>query len=70
MNKNMKDDAGWTPLHIAVQLEYYEICNVFIDHVADPNPKKNRGTSALDMAGRNQGIQDLILKNPKKIKLQ
>jgi hypothetical protein len=39
-------------------------------HGANPNPRTNRGTSALDMAGANQEIQDLILKNPKKIKLQ
>ena len=40
----------------------------FVKYGADRNPRSNRGTSALDMAGENQEIQDLILKNPKKIK--
>lgn len=70
MNKNVKDDAGLTPMHFAVRQEHYEICKVLIDRGANPNPRTNRGTSALDMAGENQEIQDLILKNPKKIKLQ
>ena len=70
MDKNVKDDAGLTPMHMAVRQEHYEICKVFIDYGADPNPTTNRGTSALEMAGANREIQDLILKNPKKLKLQ
>ena len=70
MDKNVKDDAGLTPMHMAVRQENYEICKLFVDHGADPNPTTHGGTSALDMAGANREIQDLILKNPKKIKLQ
>ena len=43
MNKNVRDDAGLTPMHIAVKLEHYEICKVFIDHGTDPNLRSNRG---------------------------
>ena len=70
MDKNVKDDAGLTPMHMAVRQENYEICKLFVDHGADPNPRTYGGFSALDMAGANREIQDLILKNPKKIKLQ
>ena len=64
MNKNVKNNLGLTPMHIAVQRRNYEICKVLIDHGADPNPTSDNGTSALDMAGTNQKIRDLILKNP------
>ena len=70
MDKNVKDDTGFTPMHMAVRQDHYEICKLFIDYGADPNPSTNEGRSALDMAGANREIQDLILKNPKKIKLQ
>ena len=70
MDKNVKDDAGLTPMHMAVRQKQYEICKLFVDHGADPNPRTYGGFSALDMAGANREIQDLILKNSKKIKLQ
>ena len=63
MNKNVKNNLGLTPMHIAVQRWNYEICKVLIDHGADPNPTSDNGTSALAMAGTNQEIRDLILKN-------
>ena len=63
MNKNVKNNLGLTPIHIAVQRRNYEICKVLIDHGADPNPTSDNGTSALAMAGTNQEIRDLILKN-------
>ena len=64
MNKNVKDDLDLTPMHLAVQQGHFEICKVLIEHGADPNPKTGRGASALDMAGTNKEIQDLILKKP------
>ena len=67
MNKNVKDNLDLTPMHLAVQNGHYEICKVLIDYGADPNPTTGRGTSALDMAGSNKEIQDLILKKPEKI---
>ena len=70
MDKNVKDDAGLTPMHMAVRQKQYQICKLFVDHGADPNPRTYGGFSALDMAGANREIQDLILKNSKKIKLQ
>ena len=64
MNKNVKDDLDLTPVHLAVQQGHFEICKVLIDYGPDPNPKTGRGASALDMAGKNKEIQNLILKKP------
>ena len=55
-------------MHLAVQQENYEVCKVLIDHGADPNPEAYGGGSAIDHAGTNQEIRDLILTESKKRK--
>ena len=55
------------PIHRAAQWGSYEICKFIIENGGDPNPTDNYGTSALECAGTNERIRDLILKNPKKI---
>ena len=58
---NLENEKGATPMHLAVHQGNNEVCKVLIDHGADPNPITYGGGSAIDLAGTNQEIQDLIL---------
>ena len=65
---NLENEKGATPMHLAVHQGNYEVCKVLIDHGADPNPITYGGGSAIDLAGTNQEIRDLILTESKKRK--
>ena len=65
---NLEDEKGATPMQLAVHQGNNEVCKVLIDHGADPNPITYGGGSAIDLAGTNQEIRDLILTESKKRK--
>ena len=41
--KNLPDNLGNTPLHIAAFYGHYEICRAFIETLDDKNPMNNNG---------------------------
>ena len=58
-------DDGHLPIHYAALFGHYEICKFIIENGGDPNPALNNGTSALELAGSNEIIRDLILQKSK-----
>jgi ankyrin repeat protein len=64
-DKYPSTNVGKLPIHFAAQWDSYEICKFIIENGGDPNPTLNDGTSALELAGTNENIRDLILKKSK-----
>ena len=59
---NESDDNGWTPLHIASQIEYEEMIELLIDKNANVNAKREDGATPIDMA-RDMVIINLLQTN-------
>ena len=64
---NLKDSAGWSPLHYAVQNHHTEIAEILLEHDADIEFKDDYGNTALWRAvfaskGRAEMIRLLISK--------
>ena len=65
MDKNPKNNEGFTPLHCAASRGHFQICGMFIDQIEDKNPKNNLGHTPLHYAayGGYLEICKLILDN-------
>ena len=48
--KNPANNDGATPLYVASQNGYFEICKVIIDNVDNKNPVRNGGFTPLYIA--------------------
>jgi uncharacterized protein len=57
----LRVDGGFTALMMAGQIRDYEICKFLLEHGADPNAKKDEGTTALMMSTRNESVCELLL---------
>ena len=65
-NKNLADNDGSTPCHIAASEGNLELCRIIINNVNDKNPADNEGHKSLHQAVYNTSqlqICQLIIKN-------
>jgi ankyrin repeat protein len=40
---------GWTPLHVALHYEFFDIAKLLLDHGADPNIRNDEGQTPLEL---------------------
>ena len=50
VEKNPKNDEGFTPLHIAAHHGYSEVCRILLENNAEKNPKGDDGITPLHIA--------------------
>jgi len=55
-----KDNGGSTPLHIAVQRNYYDVAKLLLANKADVNAKDNDGKTPLHFAVGNNSMSELL----------
>ena len=51
--KNIKDDFGRTPLHVAVEYRHFNICQFICENVKEKNPRCMDGKTPLHLAAIN-----------------
>mmetsp|Transcript_20924 Transcript_20924/g.52559 ORF Transcript_20924/g.52559 Transcript_20924/m.52559 type:complete len:705 (-) Transcript_20924:302-2416(-) len=61
MNGEAGEEAGWTPLHLAVFLHRTEFVQELLKHQADVNAKSEDGLSPLHLAAQNNTVGVLLL---------
>ena len=50
LNKEPRDEQGWTPLHSAAKFDQREILKFLLQHVTDVQPKNNNNDTPLHIA--------------------
>ena len=50
---NLQENTGWTALHFAAEKGYMSICQMLLEHWADPHIKNNDEKTAADIASDN-----------------
>ncbi|MBX9624018.1 MAG: ankyrin repeat domain-containing protein [Gemmataceae bacterium] len=60
-NPNQGDDAGYTPLHVAIQEKRVEAVTLLLENGADPNRADNHGNVPLWTAVQNWGKDDRVI---------
>ena len=48
----MKDDQGWTPLHLAAHNGHLAVCDFILQNAMDINPKDSEGWTPLHSAAQ------------------
>ena len=62
---NIKDDKGYTPLHISAQLDLLKMTKFLLDQGADFDAKNHEGKSPLDLtviSGTRKVAKEIIAK--------
>ena len=55
-DKNLPDEYGTTPLHLAALTDNFEVCRAIVDQVADVRPIDDFGMTPLDLARRSRAV--------------
>ncbi|GMU43197.1 MAG: ankyrin repeat domain-containing protein [Xanthomonadales bacterium] len=61
-NPNVRQQAGWTPLHAAVHRDHARLVDVLLTSGADPGLRNDAGADALELAraeGRERALAEL-----------
>ena len=62
-NVNQGDSDGRTPLHTGAQRGHVDVVRLLIQNGANVNQEDSNGRSALDRAGENREVVDLLIAN-------